>query len=296
MNPNRTDIVRQFYTNNVIDKILNMSCSNMTNKPLTYNFSESCNLIGLYEIKNQCQKYLAPAHKNNTATTIILYNIPISCPWYGMGTTGGINSNNTIWIVANRLFPILGNTLLHELGHTWGLEHSHSINWEYGDCSCIMGCANTINTCFNAFNSNKLGWSTSLFPPIYPNSFGSWTNYLLPVFTKQYNNHIIINVSDIYNIFLSLRSSQGRSGVDTDILNLTSSNYNGTFVPFQNAISVHLTTQTASTFISAIQVGEILDVAKALFIYKIYIPKMLIEHYDYSQEKLQSIISLRFDS
>lgn len=52
----------------------------------------------------------------------------------------------------------LASLYLHEIGHNLNLEHSNSLEREYGDTTCAMG--NSYNyQCFNAPNSYKLQWN-----------------------------------------------------------------------------------------------------------------------------------------
>eukprot|EP00798_Chlamydomonas_sp_ICE-L_P017397 gene17397-23697_t len=84
---------------------------------------------------------------------------PSTCPWYGLGNQGCYGSYCYNWIRGDR-----GNalqTFFHELGHTINLQHSSTTAWEYGDCSCAMGCSGN-NGCYNAPTSQRAGWSVPI--------------------------------------------------------------------------------------------------------------------------------------
>jgi hypothetical protein len=81
-----------------------------------------------------------------------------ACNWWGLGTVGG--SPSQAWI--NGTFAV--KVLSHEMGHNFGLYHSHSqpcdttgcTTVEYGDDHDDMG--QVSNGHFNAFQKERLGW------------------------------------------------------------------------------------------------------------------------------------------
>lgn len=85
-----------------------------------------------------------------------------ACGWSGVGTVGGMPS--LAWINGKLDLKTIG----HELGHNFGLQHSHSLECgtdtlgtdcqqsEYGDHFDIMG--NYTTGQFNAFQKAQLGW------------------------------------------------------------------------------------------------------------------------------------------
>jgi hypothetical protein len=92
------------------------------------------------------------------------------CGWWGLGTVGGNPSQ--AWINDNPQMRVLA----HELGHNFGLYHSHSLDCgltvitppcstsDYGDLFDVMG---TSVGHFNAFQKERLGWlGSSATPPI----------------------------------------------------------------------------------------------------------------------------------
>jgi len=93
------------------------------------------------------------------------------CPWWGLGTVGG--SPGQAWING----PVQNLVVAHELGHTFGLYHSHALECgtvtfggscssiEYGDYFDTMG--STTASHFNAVQKDLLGWlDYGVSPPI----------------------------------------------------------------------------------------------------------------------------------
>ena len=92
------------------------------------------------------------------------------CWWSGMETVGGNPSR--AWINGS----IAPGTISHEVGHNFGLDHSHALGCgsttlgsscspiEYGDVLDTMGSSHGH---FNAFQKEQLGWlDNSSSPPI----------------------------------------------------------------------------------------------------------------------------------
>jgi uncharacterized protein YoxC len=120
---------------------------------------------------SQAKTAAANAGYNLADYTNYIYAFPnkdTGCDWGGLGTIGGnpaeawINGNFTLRIAA------------HELGHNFGLYHSHSMSCnsgsscttsEYGDIYDVMGISNSWH--FNAFQKSRLGWlNYNISPPI----------------------------------------------------------------------------------------------------------------------------------
>ena len=99
-----------------------------------------------------------------------------ACSWWGLGTVGGNPSQ--AWVNSKYGFslPVVG----HEMGHNFGLYHSHSLDCgtvsyatsgcstsEYGDGFDIMGSSSGNGPHFNAFQKERLGWlNAGVSPPI----------------------------------------------------------------------------------------------------------------------------------
>jgi trimeric autotransporter adhesin len=94
-----------------------------------------------------------------------------ACPWFGLGTVGGgtVANPSRAWI--NTTYSL--QVVAHEMGHNFGLYHSHSntcdstgcTQAEYGDDHDVMGNYTTAH--FNAYQKERLGWLNSgTSPPI----------------------------------------------------------------------------------------------------------------------------------
>src|SRR6266568_54590 len=94
-----------------------------------------------------------------------------SCQWSGTATVGGNPSQ--AWINGHLELGVVG----HEMGHNFGLEHSHSLacsgatlgagctSLEYGDGIDIMGWSPSAHV--HAFQKERLGWlNNGVSPPI----------------------------------------------------------------------------------------------------------------------------------
>ena len=98
-----------------------------------------------------------------------------TCTWWGLGSVGGNPSQ--AWVHAKWGFtlPVIG----HEMGHNFGLYHSHSLDCgtaavassgctasEYGDVFDMMGSTNTTPH-YNAYQKERLGWlNAGVSPPL----------------------------------------------------------------------------------------------------------------------------------
>ena len=103
----------------------------------------------------------------------VVYAFPSSgCPWWGLGSVGG--APGQAWINGG-LYPMVA---AHELGHNFGLYHSHALECgavsmggscstiDYGDVFDAMGSGNG-PTHFNAVQKNLLGWlDYGVSPPV----------------------------------------------------------------------------------------------------------------------------------
>jgi hypothetical protein len=104
-----------------------------------------------------------------------------ACGWWGLGTVGGYPSS--AWINGSLQLMVAG----HEMGHNFGLDHSHSLDCgtavlgttctmsEYGDTLDIMGSSSPYD--FNSFQKERLGWlNYGASPPLTTvASSGTWS-------------------------------------------------------------------------------------------------------------------------
>lgn len=135
--------------------------------------SGSCDQMG---IANYAKQAATAAGINLGAYSRYLYVFPTTsaCPWSGTATVGG--SPSQLWVNGYLQLDVVG----HELGHNFGLYHSHSWSCsdgsvigtgasctgvEYGDGLDLMGWSPGAE--FNAFQKERLGWlNYGILPPI----------------------------------------------------------------------------------------------------------------------------------
>mmetsp|Transcript_35080 Transcript_35080/g.78080 ORF Transcript_35080/g.78080 Transcript_35080/m.78080 type:complete len:639 (+) Transcript_35080:103-2019(+) len=103
-----------------------------------------------------------------------------ACGWVGMGQQSCWKLSSCVtWINAVPSEFSL-NTIMHELGHNLGLQHSSYNGNEYADPTCIMGGAGGLR-CFNAPQTWALGWSSPIADIDATNSIaGVWQKFVLP--------------------------------------------------------------------------------------------------------------------
>jgi hypothetical protein len=104
-----------------------------------------------------------------------------ACGWWGLGSVGG--NPSSAWINGSFQLMVVG----HEMGHNFGLDHSHSLDCgsevlgttctmsEYGDAFDIMGSSYPYH--FNSYSKERLGWlNYGASPPLTTvDSNGSYT-------------------------------------------------------------------------------------------------------------------------
>lgn len=165
-------------------------------------YSNSCNLTNI-------QSFI-----NNTVDDhqiILLPPMTNRCPWVGLGQMS-CGSKCTLFINSD-LYGLTLDTVVHELGHNWGLSHSSTQNYESGDLSCIMSGANGIRF-FNAPQLYALGL-TSFVADIESYSFNSQKTFYfqLPSVSSSSKNVIRLRHSlanfDNGNIYISFRTKYG---------------------------------------------------------------------------------------
>lgn len=118
-------------------------------------------------LANQAKSAASAAGVDLSPYTHYIYAFPNNaCTWWGLGTIGGNPSQ--AWVNGSIQLKVVG----HELGHNFGLYHSHSIacasgactTSDYGDLYDIMGSAASH---FTTFQKSRLGWlNYNISPPI----------------------------------------------------------------------------------------------------------------------------------
>jgi hypothetical protein len=128
-----------------------------------YTISLSGAVCDLSAIASHAKSAASAAGYNLAAYTHYVYGFPKDgCGGLGAGTIGGNPSQ--AWIIGSLELKVLS----HELGHNFGLYHSHALDcgtavlgtgctvFEYGDRMDTMG--NVAAGHFNAFQKERLGW------------------------------------------------------------------------------------------------------------------------------------------
>lgn len=118
-------------------------------------------------LASQAKQAATAAGVDLSSYTRYVYAFPNNaCTWWGLGTVGGNPSQ--AWVNGTFSLRVVG----HEMGHNFGLYHSHSLacasgtctTSEYGDGYDIMGGSSNH---FNAFQKSRLGWlNYNISPPI----------------------------------------------------------------------------------------------------------------------------------
>jgi hypothetical protein len=140
-----------------------------------YTIPDSVATCNLTQIATDAQNAAAAAGANLASYTRYVYMFPQNnaCGFAGSSYVGGNPSQS--WINGNSLTI---DVIDHELGHGFGLWHSHSLDCgtsaticssgtmvEYGDRLDVMGTSQTASPDYNAFQKERLGWLNSGVSP-----------------------------------------------------------------------------------------------------------------------------------
>jgi hypothetical protein len=229
----------------IFDDVVQIPCTGQWTSLETYDMNAVQLGVYTYVFMEFAQNaYVAKYGQSSFESFDIFLNLnsPQNIYELGFGSEGtlknGVNPSSLTWINGVQTFPNFPtslsstnlpflNTHLHEIGHNMNLMHAGSSTWSYGDCSCIMGCANTQMTCYSAPNARLLGYIMPIadlsdvnMPP------NLWVSYTLPIFSTSNVNHLTIRsmtgADQDQTIFLSARSSTANSnGADSGLSSST---------------------------------------------------------------------------
>jgi M6 family metalloprotease-like protein len=133
-----------------------------------FTIPDSVTTCNMSQIATDAQNAAAASGVNLASYTRYVYAFPYNaaCGWAGSSYVGGAPSQN--WINESYLDP---HTINHEMGHAFGLWHSHFLDCgttaticssgttvEYGDLLDTMGVPQTASADYNAFQKERLGW------------------------------------------------------------------------------------------------------------------------------------------
>ncbi|KAG1673456.1 hypothetical protein FOA52_002222 [Chlamydomonas sp. UWO 241] len=134
------------------------------------------------------------------------------CPWLGLASFGCTGAFCYAWVRFDQVKRL--NIIFHELGHTLQFSHSSSSTWEYGDCSCPMGCTGE-RACLNAPQAVRAGWYKELAVHTSANTLpGMWYRYSIPAAELTDTNTVKISPTGAPflgnpSYYLSLKTNRG---------------------------------------------------------------------------------------
>ncbi len=155
-----------------------------------YTIPDSITACNISQIAADAQSAATAAGVNLSNYTRYVYAFPYStaCGWAGSSNVGGNPSQS--WINDNSLDI---HIIDHELGHAFGLWHSHSLDCgtsaticssgtvaEYGDRLDTMGTPQTASPHYNAYQKERLGWLNYGASPSIQTVTGSGTYTINP--------------------------------------------------------------------------------------------------------------------
>lgn len=228
----------------IFPKVVDIPCTgNSAYSNLQYNFDSHCGLIPMYAAQEAGQKAYADMYGEEMSVALgggyrsIILNMPLTCQWYGVGTQGCQRGPCYAWVRQDRRRDKKINTLLHELGHTLGLQHSSSSIFQGGDKSCIMGSADDSGTCFNVEKSRQLGWSLPVADLIGTDMpLNDWVSYNVPMLSRSKFNHVTITSPDLgrMKIYISARARAIQGTADSSLNQ-----------DFDNKLTIHTSNKTS---------------------------------------------------
>lgn len=159
---------------------------------LIYDTTKQCGFLEMYAFQEWAQKIYeetyGPISKFQRRIVLLPEN---NCPWYGTGSQGCQGEYCYVWVRGDRSRFL--NTFFHEIGHTMNLQHSSTSSWEYGDCSCAMGCA-SLYGCYNAPAAIRGGWA-ALAANVTNVKQNRWYNYTIHPMQFSHKNTVRFDVT-----------------------------------------------------------------------------------------------------
>jgi M6 family metalloprotease-like protein len=155
-----------------------------------YTIPDSVTTCNTAQIATDANNAAVASGVNLSNYSRLVYAFPqnVVCAWAGTSTVGGNPSQS--WVTGNQQDF---HTIAHELGHAFGLWHSHFLDCgtnaaicsngtvvDYGDQYDTMGVQQTAAGDFNAFQKERLGWLNSGASPAITTVSSSGTYTITP--------------------------------------------------------------------------------------------------------------------
>jgi len=158
-----------------------------------FTIAETTTACNYNNIASQARQAATNAGFVLSSYTRYVYVFPANaCTWWGLGSVGGNPSQ--AWVHAKYGFTL--TVVGHEMGHNFGLYHSHSLDCgtaaiadsgctasEYGDVFDMMG-GGSATPHYNAYQKERLGWlNAGVSPPLttVPAQSGNLTYTIAPM-------------------------------------------------------------------------------------------------------------------
>ncbi|KAG1669153.1 hypothetical protein FOA52_002665 [Chlamydomonas sp. UWO 241] len=200
---------------NIIVGPVDVPCSGVAPRfNLAWDIRTRCGLSEVYGIAQFLEDYATSIGIDYKAYVrrVIMMPWASMCQWAGLGSVG-CGTECYTWM--NGPYAMSADTVFHELGHNFGLQHATTPGNEYGDCSGPMGACGGVR-CLVAPYNYQLGWADAI-ATLDAGSLlvGSTRTFALPATQATPVNFVTVRAtwasptSDTY--FISFR---GKVGLD----------------------------------------------------------------------------------